>query len=232
MQGKITFNDILYLLRKYIGWIVAFTLIGAVAAMGYSTLFLKEKYTATCQLYVNNLSSDSSTGNINNADLAAAIRMVNTNIAILKSNVMLKAINEQLDRKIGTGAISNSLSFTAEEEASIIKISSTTDNPALSAEICNLLTELAPEILYDIQGAGSAKRIDIATEPQSPSSPNIPSNTLMGGILGFIISFGILIVRFMFDNTVKGEEDIRQMFDIPVLGEIPSFGKNTKRRKR
>ena len=32
-----------------------------------------------------------------------------------------------------------------------------------------------------------------------------------------------VFVRYLLDNTVKGEEDIKEKFDIPVLGEIPDF---------
>ena len=230
MDGKINLGDLLYLLRKNIGWIIAFSIIGAVAAMTVSMLFIRDKYTATCQLYVNNLSEANPVGQLTYTDLNASIRMLNTSIAILGSEPTLEEVNSKLNKPIGVSALRGSLTLSSEKDATIIRISCTTENPALSAEICNKVAEVAPGALYNVYEGGSAKRIDTALEPKSPSSPNVPKNTMFGGAVGVFASFAVILCYFLFDSTVKGEEDIRHLFDVPVLGEIPSFGKNTKRR--
>jgi len=229
MGDKINIGDLLYLLKKHIGWIVAFAIIGAIVSMSASMLLIKDKYTATCSLYVNNLSEANPSG-LSYTDLSASLRLMNTSMTIMVSTPALEEVNSQLSKPIGVAAIRRSLTLTPEKEAAIIKISSTTESPALSAEICNKLADVAPDVLYNVYKGGSAKRIDMALEPRSPSSPNVTKNTMFGGAFGAIASFVVILCYFLFDNTVKGEEDVRKLFDVPVLGEIPSFGKNTKRR--
>lgn len=71
-----------------------------------------------------------------------------------------------------------------------------------------------------------------AQAPEAPSSPNTKRNTLLGAVLLLALSCGVTILVYLLDNTVKGEEDIRQRLDLPVLGEIPSFSLGTKEVRR
>ena len=50
-------------------------------------------------------------------------------------------------------------------------------------------------------------------------------NTLLGAIVGFMISVFMIIIKETFDTRVKSPEDISENFDIPVLGVIPEFKK-------
>ncbi len=67
----------------------------------------------------------------------------------------------------------------------------------------------------------NAKIIDkarVALRPVSPVKPIIKIGALL---LGFLIPFGILFIRFLFDNTVTGLKDFETKIGAPVLGEIP-----------
>jgi capsular polysaccharide biosynthesis protein len=70
--------------------------------------------------------------------------------------------------------------------------------------------------------------IDTAVVPTKPSSPNVAMYTALGGLLGLILSCGIIILIDYLDNTVKGGEDLSQRYGLPVLGEVPSFQNKDK----
>ena len=114
----------------------------------------------------------------------------------------------------------------------MLRISAETGDPQLSAAICNELAALAPGVLEQVVKAGSVEVIGKAQAAKAPSSPNTKRNTLLGAVLLLVLSCGATILVYLLDNTVKGEEDIRQRLDLPVLGEIPSFNPGTKEVRR
>ena len=41
-------------------------------------------------------------------------------------------------------------------------------------------------------------------------------------MLGLVIACVVVLVRYMTDNTVSGEREIRRRLNLTVLGEVPS----------
>ncbi len=58
-------------------------------------------------------------------------------------------------------------------------------------------------------------------DPANPNSKNEVRNTIIGFLIGFIISAGLILVFALFDVTIRDKEKIEDYFDIPVLGVIP-----------
>src|SRR5690606_16276803 len=59
-----------------------------------------------------------------------------------------------------------------------------------------------------------------------PVSPK-KSIVLMGGfILGLILPFLILYIKFMLDNKIHSRKDVEDAFSAPILGEVPSSEHN------
>ena len=56
--------------------------------------------------------------------------------------------------------------------------------------------------------------------------PNTVSYThliVIGGLVGAILSIGIIFIRFMLDNRLHTQEDVEKYLEIPNLGVIPYF---------
>lgn len=51
--------------------------------------------------------------------------------------------------------------------------------------------------------------------------PNIPLNMLLGALVGLILAVSVILVINYYDVKIKGEEDIREKFDVPVIATIP-----------
>ena len=46
---------------------------------------------------------------------------------------------------------------------------------------------------------------------------------IIGAMIGFVISCGIVLVLFLADNTVTGERELKRRLNVTVLGEVPSL---------
>ncbi len=118
------------------------------------------------------------------------------------------------------------LSISVVNNTELIEIVAVTDNPGLSADICNTVARVTPEIISDKEGMkmGVLKVLTEGKEAAGPSSPDLYANMVIGGAAGLVISILLLLILHLRDNTVKGEEDVKALLPgVAVLGEIPSF---------
>ena len=114
------------------------------------------------------------------------------------------------------------IKVSLDEDAQVITINVTANNPKEAKAVNLLLREYFPNEVKRIINTGEAIPLYDPTLPSSPSSPNIMRNTLIGGLLGFIIAAAIIIIMFMTDSAIHCENDLIEAFsDITVLGVIP-----------
>lgn len=59
-----------------------------------------------------------------------------------------------------------------------------------------------------------------AIEAVDPSSPKILLNTLVSVFLGVLLAVGTVLLLELLDQRVRGEEDLLQLLNVPVLGTI------------
>ncbi|MEG0457037.1 MAG: Wzz/FepE/Etk N-terminal domain-containing protein [Oscillospiraceae bacterium] len=246
-EKEIDLKAVFYILIS--GWklILILSIIGLIAAFSITKFAIDPLYTSNVQIYVYNTNRDSTNNNLNNGitqtDLVTSQKLVNTYIVILKNDEVLEKVSDIIVEKfsdtqlkeylsmtivngkkvIPTKVLRSVLTLSAAEETEILDIKAVTKNPELSAEICTAITKVAPSVLTRVVKAGSVETIGSAKLNTTPSSPNFNTNCIIGFIAGLIIAIAILILKYILDNTIKSSEDIKNIADIPVLGEIPDF---------
>jgi len=226
VKKEITLINIYYLIRQNIIWVVGSMVVGLVAFFTVSMVFMTSMYTSSTDMYIYNAQKFASAEQEQQAatgDISFARALIPTYTAILKSDGIMEEVSAKLTVKMSPSQIRKSISFSSEPDTMVLRITAKTDDPLLSAEICNAIGDIAPEYLVKITKTGGAEVYNRAIPATSKSSPNVRNNSIVGALLGLALSVGVLLLIFIFDNTIKGEEDIKMYLDIPVLGEIPTL---------
>jgi succinoglycan biosynthesis transport protein ExoP len=65
--------------------------------------------------------------------------------------------------------------------------------------------------------------VDAAEVPKRPAKPRVTLNLLLACLVGLMGGVGVAFFLEYLDNTVKTPDDLKNYFDIPYLGPIPSF---------
>ena len=198
----------------------------------YSNFFVDEMYRSHASIYVDNKATqvletegvENNTANL--YDLTTAEMLVDTYIEILTSNGFFSTIEKNTDIPLSAGAMRSMTSYSRVEETGVIHIYVTAPSPELANAICTAILDYANVQIMNIMEVGSVKVIDNATMPTSTSSPNIPKNTMLGMIVGMLLSFGIIFLINYFDVHIKTVEDIENKYDLVVLGTIPNMFTN------
>ena len=104
-----------------------------------------------------------------------------------------------------------------------MNINVTTNDPALSADIANEVVDVFEEKIYDIMQIENVTTLTDAKVPQKKSGPSTLKNTMIGGLLGIVICGIITVLQLFTDTKVKTEEEVKKIFDYPIIGSIPDF---------
>lgn len=219
---EINLSEVFDLVIRRLWIIIVCVTITTAASYTYSAFFVKPEYMSSGTLYVRNVEEVQDT-RVDVNEINASKTLVNTYIEILRSDRFTSIIAEDVDLGYTAAGIRSMLSMNALNNTEILKISVTSENPNHTAKIVNSILEHADDEIIRIVKAGSVEVIDTGKIPVKPVSPNVPLNTVSGAILGGVISMLIIILIHIMDVSVRGEEDVTEKYDIPVLGVIPTI---------
>lgn len=217
---EISIQDIFWSLKKYIAWIVAATLIGALAAYCITQFFITPVYSTRVSFCVFAKERDAS--ELTTSELTADATIANTYSILLTSEPVRMAVSEAMGGRVSAGTISGMLSTSRPTNSQVIYVTVKSTDPQLAVEVANTLLEEAPEKLSDIVRGGEMTAVDSARSA-AKISPNLSTNVTYGFLLGLLLSCAVVIVIAMLDTTIWREEDLERTFDIPILGSIPSM---------
>lgn len=217
-QTLVSPADLLKVLRKAWLWILLGALVGLGIAGAYTKFCVPKKYTSSLLL-----SCSAERGTQSVSDYNFSISLTPTYAYLLTDVTTLERVAQTLGGDLTAGSIGGMLSVTAVEETCLLRVSATTEVPRLSAELCTVLAELAPGILVDYGYASQVHPYGEAPIPSAPSSPNPNRNMLLGFIIGAMLVFGICLVKELFDCRIQRTDEIKERFNVPILGEIPAF---------
>jgi len=185
----------------------------------FSTFVITPQYSSSVSMYVYN---DSRPNNaISSSDLLTAQKLVDTYIVILTSDSVLNKVSEQLGGGYSSAQLREMLQAASINNTEAFKITATHSNLRFAQKLANTVAEIAPAEIIRVVKAGAVEVIDKATVPVKPSSPNVKINSAIGVLLGLILAIFFCLLKNMFDTVINSEEDLKEVFNIPILGVIP-----------
>ena len=208
--------------RKFRIVVTAFVM--AIAALGYSTFIIKPNYTSTTRIYVvNRQANENST--LTNQDLQAGTYLVKDYKEIILSQDVLAKVIDDLKLNVQPSALAKKINVTVPTDTRIVSIAVSDGDAKEAARIANSLRQIAAEKIIAVTKVSDVTTLEEAEVPNSPSSPNIRRNTLIGFLAGgFLISVVILVVEVL-DDRVKKPEDVEEALGITLLGVVPNMNK-------
>ena len=197
-------------------------------SLGYVAAFVTPTYKAEISMYINN--SSNKNGVVNASDLSVALKLVTTYVNIVKSDSVLDQVIEELDLDMSAAAVRSMLTAEAVDETEMFRVQITHKDPEMAAKIANTIGQIAPKKITEIIDGSSAKIVDMAKVPVTRSSPNYVNTMIIGLFLGAVLSAVIIVIRDFMDVRIKGEEDLAEISNAPVLGIIPDLNPDAKHR--
>lgn len=204
--------------------IVLVALVFAIAAFGYSAFLAKKEYQSTSRIYVVSRQNQDNNA-LTNSDLQAGSYLVKDyREIILSQNVLSQAI-EELKLDMTPAELSKKISVSVPTDTRILSITAKDGDPKEAARIANGLRNVAAEKIIAVTKVSDVTTLDEAEVPQTPSSPHIRRNVLLGFIAGAGLMVVLMVVVEVLDDRVKRPEDIEELMGLTLLGIVPDIKK-------
>ena len=208
--------------RKFLIVVTAFVI--AIIALGYSTFIIKPTYTSSTRIYVvNRQPGDNST--LTNQDLQAGSYLVKDYKEIILSQDVLAKVISDLKLNMQPSALAKKITVTVPTDTRIVSIAVSDGDAKEAARIANSLRQVAAEKIIAVTKVADVTTLEEAEVPNSPSSPNIRRNTLIGFLAGGVLISVVILVVEVLDDRVKKPEDVEEALGITLLGVVPNMNK-------
>ena len=232
MKDTIDLKTIARILLDKIVWIILSAVVAGALSYAYSTFFITPTYTSYAKMHVQGMSNaEPEEGSVSTGEVSIRLKIVPVYKEKLDSNDYREYLYKELwddGVKIPASAAVNIHVSTNEEVTDVLYISVNTTDPKLSYEICNKITEITPDVVAPMYIGYTLATLDSARVPASPASPNIRTNTILGVLVGIVLSCGIIIVIHLLDNTIKESDRVTESTKLRFMGEIPDMNDSFK----
>lgn len=212
-------------------WLVVLSaILGAVIAFMGTVFMVTPLYQSSALFYVNNsaFSVGDASVSISSGDLSVSRNLVNSYIVILKTRASLNDVIDYAGVNRSYEELRGMISAASVSNTEIFEVVVTSPDPQEAEKIANAIAYILPKRISSIIEGTSAKVVDSAVVPRSPSSPNYTNNTMTGILIGLVLSIGFIVLREIFDITIRTEEDIAQCCKHPVLAAVPDMAAPSK----
>ena len=237
-NDEIDLVEVFYLFWGHAWQIILCLMLGAIAAFGVTKFLITPLYEATSSIYIVSASNNSV---VNLTDLQIGAQLTADYQELMLSRPLLEDVIENLEltnaegEPMTTRALEGMITITNATDTRILAITVTSPDPQQAADIANELVEQACIYLPQIMETDEPTLVEEAIVPTQKASPSTARNVVLGGMLGAILCCGVLLVRYLMNDTFMTPDDIQRYFGVQPLATIPEadlgdFGRPEKKR--
>lgn len=224
-EDTISITRLLQAVWKRILWVIAAVVIAVAASAIITQFFITPQYQASCWLFVNTFSSDSSytQNQISATQLQAATQLANTYIQMLRSETVLNDVSGELGGAYSPQQLSQMISASVITDTQILVVTVTHPDPEQAAQIANAVAQVAPASIQSFVEGSSVTVPQYASVPTAPSSPSMSRNLMIGFLVGLVVGVGAALVAYFLDTRVTQQDNLSEIYGYPLLGIIPNM---------
>lgn len=215
-----------YLLSQLWKIIICFV-IGGVLAGGYTHFFITPQYSAQATIYV--LTKTTTVTSM--ADLQLSSSLTTDFQRLIMTRPSLETVIENLGLDYTYGEMTGKVTVNNPQGTRFLEITVTDPEPKLARDIANETAAVAMDRIAYTMNTDKPKIVENAIIPAGASSPNLTKNAMYGAIFGAALMIIWLLLKFVADDTVKTEEDVRKYLDLNVLATLP-VNRGVRKRRR
>lgn len=214
-------------------WIILLVSCICAAAVGiYTKIGIENKYTSQAKMYVQNKdTSESNANSVSASDITASASLVQSCQDIFTSDIMIDIIQKELAKAsyvYTDNQIKSMITISSPNNTPVMVVSAVSEDPNVSKIVANTIVINSNYVYREIAKIGSAEIINSANFPESPSSPNLKKNMLLGFAAGFVLICAVVIIIEICDTKIKPTDNLMELYGVPLIAEIMDFDADVK----
>ncbi|WP_461672895.1 YveK family protein [Priestia megaterium] len=225
MEETISLRYLSQVLRKRLWLIALIAIIATIISAIISFFVLTPVYQTSTQILVNQAKSEQQLYNV--GAVQTNVQLISTYNDIIKSPAILDTVVKQLKLDSSAKSLSGQIKVTSAENSQVALITVQDTNAKRATEIANttasVFQQKVPKIMnMNIDNVSILSKADLAAS-KSPVKPQPILNIAIALVVGLTVGVGLSFLLEYLDNTIKTEQDIESVLDLPVMGVIPNI---------
>ncbi|WP_440971243.1 YveK family protein [Peribacillus frigoritolerans] len=154
--------------------------------------------------------------------------MINTYSVIIKSPAILEKVIDELELNQSADQLSQKITINSQENSQVFSLTVQDSNPSQAVEIVNTVSETFQKEIKEIMNVDNVSVLAKAEikENLAPVNPNPLLNISIAVVVGLMAGIGLAFLLEYLDNTIKDEDDIKRLLDLPLLGSIQKISQH------
>lgn len=231
MEETISLRELFQTLRKRAWLIIATTVIATMISGIVSYFVLTPIYQASTQLLVNQAKSEQPIYNI--SEIQTNLQLINTYNVIMKSPAILDIVKEELDLNMSIEELNEKINVTSEKDSQVVNVTVEDPDPHMAADIANTVASVFQREIVKIMNVDNVNilaKAEVKEQPV-PVKPKPLLNMAIAFVVGMMTGVGLAFLLEYLDNTIKNEQDVEKLLELPVLGAVTTINEEEKEAK-
>ena len=225
-QGsEIDLLEILFNIFQRFWIVIMVTVVFALVTAVYTFFFVTPLYKSVATVYVI---TKQNADMITNTDLQTSTSIVNDVLVLVKSRPIIEETLNDVDIEgVDYKTLYNAIDVESPEDTSFMNITVTFPDAYQAEQLVNALARISVEQMEDVLDVKSASIVEEGSIPVTPSSPNLLMNTVLGGVVGFLLACAVIALLVVTNDRIRSADDMERTLRLHCLGAIPE-GKDFK----
>ncbi|MBY0076510.1 capsular biosynthesis protein [Priestia aryabhattai] len=223
MEETISLRELFAVLRKRLWLIVLITIIAATVSAVISFFVLTPVYESKTQILVNQAKNDQQL--YSNQAVQTNVQLINTYNDIIKSPAILDKVVKELKLDKSAVDLSDQIQVTSAQNSQVAEIVVQDTSAKRAADIANTTASVFQKQVPKLMNVNNVKVLSKATlgEKPSPVKPQPLLNVAIAIVVGLMVGVGLSFLLEYLDSTLKTEQDIENILELPMMGVITTI---------
>lgn len=230
---EIDLKDLFLELISFWKLILLALVLGAGIAYAASRFLMVPQYESVSELYV--LSKSTSITSL--ADIQAGTSLTNDYMVVVKGRPVLEQVIANLSLNETYESLESKITLENPSNSRILKITVRDKNPSMAKTIADEIANVGAAFIAEKMDQDPPNVIQWGYTDGEAVSPSVLKNTAIGGTLGLLFASGMIVIAYLFNDTIMNAEDVEKKLGLNVLGTLPMEeaeydGESKKERKK
>lgn len=217
---EITLRDLVDIFLKRL-WIMALAAVICMAGVFAGTrLFLPSRYESTATLYILRQTEDATSGDAS-TDFSLALKVVSDCTYMLKSHTVLDGVISEQGLDMTYEELYDCVTTHNPEDTRILEVTVEAESAQQAKQIVDSVCTIGAEHINRAMGFDQVNLFELGVPESEPCNRVGLVALFLLGVAAAIVTYGVFLVIYLLDDSIRSEEDVMRYLGLSVLGDIP-----------